>query len=136
MKRIIQEISAGAIIFGKKEGLEFLLFKNRLEDWEFPKGHLQFPNIEESAIIEVLEETGFDNINFIQGFHEKIFYVKEFDQEIAQKTVHFFLAEKDSKVKLSKEHSEYNWFKEEEALEVLFPEQKKLLKKVVKFVQQ
>src|SRR3989338_8975084 len=107
MKRRIKDISAGAVIFRRRNNLEFLLLKNRFDEWELAKGHLQDKDIRKSAVIEVLEETGFDSVEFIDGFFEKIFYIKEFDKEIADKTIYFFLVEKDDKIRLSKEHSQY-----------------------------
>jgi 8-oxo-dGTP pyrophosphatase MutT (NUDIX family) len=135
MKPIIKEISAGAVIFRRREDLEFLLLKNRFNEWELSKGHLQDKNIKKSAIIEILEETGFDPINFIEGFFETISYVKEFDKEIADKKIYFFLMEKDDPVKLSKEHSDYCWKNLEESCSVIFfNEQKDLLKKASDFI--
>ena len=107
MKRKIKDISAGAVIFRRRKNLEFLLLKNRFNKWELTKRHLQGKDIKESAVIEVLEETGFDSVEFINGFFEKVSYVKEFDKEIAEKTIYFFLGEKDERIKLSKEHSDY-----------------------------
>ena len=135
MKKTIKEISAGAVIFRKKGDLEFLLLKNRFNEWEFPKGHLQENNIRKSAVIEISEETGFDSIKFIDGFFEKISYVKEFDKEIADKTIYFFLVEKDDNIKLSEEHSEYCWKDLEESCSLIsFDEQKELLEKAAEFV--
>ncbi|MEW5897317.1 MAG: NUDIX domain-containing protein [Nanoarchaeota archaeon] len=135
MKIRIKDISAGAVIFRRRENLEFLLLKNRFNEWELVKGHLQDKDIRKSAIIEVLEETGFDLVEFIDGFFEKIFYVKEFNKEIADKTIYFFLVEKDDRINLSKEHSEYCWKDLEESSSlVLFDEQKKLLEKAADFI--
>ena len=135
MKRRLQDISAGAVVFRKRNNLEFLLLKNRFGEWELPKGHLQDEDIKRSAGVEVLEETGFDSVEFIDGFFEKIVYVKEFDREIADKTIYFFLAEKDGKIKLSKEHSEYCWKNLTKSCSLIFyNEQKSLLKKASNFI--
>ena len=135
MNRRIKDISAGAVIFRRRNNLEFLLLKNRFNEWELAKGHLQDKDIRTSAIIEVLEETGFDSVKFIDGFFEKISYVKEFDKEIVDKTIYFFLVEKDDKIKLSKEHSEYCWNGLEESCSlVVFNEQKELLEKAFDFI--
>ena len=135
MKRTIKDISAGAVIFRRRKNLEFLLLKNRFDEWELAKGHLQDKDIRKSAFIEVLEETGFDSVQFMDGFFEKIFYVKEFDKEIVDKNVYFFLTEKDDKVNLSKEHSEYCWKSlDKSCILIFFPEQKELLKKAIEFI--
>ena len=76
MKRRIKDISAGAVIFRRRNNLEFLLLKNRFDEWELAKGHLQDKDIRKSAVIEVLEETGFDSVEFIDGFFEKIITYK------------------------------------------------------------
>lgn len=135
MKRKIKEISAGAVIFRKRKDLEFLLLKNRFNEWELAKGHLQDKSIEKSARIEIFEETGFDSVKFIDGFFEKISYIKEFDHEIADKTIYFFLVEKDKAIKLSKEHSDYCWKNLEESRSLIwFDEQKELLQKTAHFI--
>lgn len=135
MKRRIKDISVGAVIFRRRKNLEFLLLKNRFNEWELAKGHLQDKDLRKSAFIEVLEETGFDSVEFIEGFFEKVSYVKEFDSEIADKTIYFFLAEKDDKIKLSKEHSEYCWKDLAwSCSHLLFDEQKELLKKTFRFI--
>ena len=135
MKRRIKDISAGAVIFRRRKNVEVLLLKNRFEEWELAKGHLQDKDIKKSAFIEVLEETGFDSVDFIEGFFEKVSYVKEFESEIADKSICFFLVEKDDKIKLSKEHSEYCWKNLEESCSLLlFDEQKKLFEKTSNFI--
>ncbi|MBU0470729.1 MAG: NUDIX domain-containing protein [Nanoarchaeota archaeon] len=135
MKRRISDISAGAVIFRRRNNLEFLLLKNRFDEWELAKGHLQDKDIRKSALIEVLEETGFDAVEFIDGFFEKISYVKEFDKEIADKTIYFFLVEKDDEIKLSKEHSEFCWKDLGYSCSlIVFDEQKALLEKATSFI--
>ncbi len=135
MKRTIKDLSAGAVIFRRRQNIEFLLLKNRFNEWELAKGHLQDKDIRKSALIEVLEETGFDSIEFIDGFFERISYIKEFDREIVEKTIYFFLVEKNDNIKLSEEHSDYCW----ESLEgccllIGFEEQTELLRRTVKFI--
>lgn len=135
MKRRIKDISAGAVIFRRRDTPEFLLLKNRFDEWELSKGHLQDKDIRKSAVIEVLEETGFDSVEFIDGFFEKISYVKEFNKEIADKTIYFFLVEKDDKIMLSKEHSEYCWKDLEGCCSlIIFDDQKELLGKAASFI--
>ena len=135
MKRRIKDISVGAVIFRRRRSLEFLLLKNRFNEWELAKGHLQNESVRKSALIEILEETGFDSVQFIEGFFEKIFYVKEFDNEIVDKTICFYLVEKDDKVKISKEHSDFCWKNLKESCSLfLFNEQKKLLEKAEGFI--
>lgn len=135
MKPTVNDISVGAIIFRRRDSLEFLLLKNKANKWEFSKGHLQVPDFKESAIIEVKEETGFDSVEFFDGFFEKVSYIKEFPKEIANKSVYFFLMEKDDKITLSPEHSEYCWKNLEECCSLMeFDNQRGLLKKASEFV--
>ena len=135
MKRRIRDISAGAVIFRRRENLEFLLLKNRFDDWEFAKGHLQDKDLQKSALIEIREETGFNSVEFMDGFLEKISYVKEFETEIVDKKVYFFLVEKDDAVRLSQEHLIYCWKDLEESCSFLkFAEQKELLEKASNFI--
>lgn len=135
MKQTIKDISAGAVIFRRRKNLEFLLLKNRFQEWEPAKGHLQDKDLKRSALMEVLEETGFYSVQFIDGFLERITYTKEFPEVIANKVIYFFLAEKDDQIKLSKEHSAYCWKNIEDSCSLLkFTEQKELLGKALRFI--
>lgn len=121
MKRIIGEISSGAIIYRKIKGkTEYLLLRNRLGEWEFPKGHLENKeDLHEGAKREVSEELGITSIKLDTDFHHYYQYVREFPSEISYKTVHLFIAHIDSDINLSSEHNDFKWLCFDEALKLL-----------------
>ena len=139
------EKSAGAVIFRREKGEIFYLllhypaFSHRAEEsyWDFPKGHIEKgENLEETVRREVKEETGLEGIRFIKGFKETIRYFFRFEGKNILKFVTFFLAETETKeIKISFEHSGYQWLAYEKALEQLkFKNAKEILKKADKFL--
>lgn len=130
------EKSAGAIVFRKDENKIFYLLLNYGNHWDFPKGNIeQGENEQETAKREIKEETGL-NVEFINGFREKIgyFYVRDGDR--ISKTVIYFLAEaKSEDIRLSFEHKGFKWLKFEEALNLTtFNNSKNILEKANNFL--
>ena len=138
------EKSAGAIIFRKEKGnIYYLLLhypsssKADRDYWDFPKGHIEKGEKEiETAKREVKEETGIDDLKFVEGFKEWFRYFFKFKGETIFKIVTFYLAEtKTKKIKLSFEHIGYKWLKYEKAIEQLtFDNAKEVLKKANQFL--
>jgi len=72
-----KEFSAGAVIFKKENNaiLFLAVYSNRNKIWGFPKGHLERGETEKDAAArEIKEETGLENLHFIDGFREEIVY--------------------------------------------------------------
>jgi len=72
-----KEISCGAIIFRKnnKEMQFLLIYSKRNNAWGFPKGHIEPGESEkEAALREIKEETGIDDLAFVEGFREEDIY--------------------------------------------------------------
>ena len=140
------EKSAGAIVFRRENGKIYYLLlhypaseKGFKDYWGFPKGHIEKgENPEETARREIEEETGLKDIKFIDGFKEWIKYFFKREGKNVFKIVTFFLAETSQKeVKLSFEHSGYEWLTFDEALERLtFRNSKEILKKANKFLRE
>jgi len=114
-----KEFSAGAVIF-KREGNEILflvVYSARNKAWGFPKGHLDLGETEKKAAVrEIKEETGLDNLQFIDGFSEKAAYETiskrpPFKGEKIEKYVTYFLCEaKDQDVAVDgREISDYRF---------------------------
>jgi len=122
MKNSVKERSAGAVVF-RRDGSKifYLLLLYKAKHWDFPKGHVEKGEGDgDAAIREIEEETGIKNPKIIEGFREEIKYSFRGSylgkKKLINKTVIFFLAEtKTSKIKISFEHSGFDWLVFEEA---------------------
>jgi len=138
------EKSAGAVIFRRDKGKTYYLLlhyptgsRTAKDYWDFPKGHIE--KGEKSAATarrEVGEETGLIDIKFIKGFKKWIKYSFRDKGKIIFKTVTFYLIEtKNKNVKISFEHSGYQWLLYQKALEQLtFKNAKEILEKANDFI--
>jgi len=91
---------------------------------------------EQTAAREIKEETGIEDIEFVDEFRETINYFYKKGEETIYKEVVFFLAQSASdKVTLSKEHIGYAWVSYEHAFKKLtFNNSKELLRKANQFL--
>ena len=132
------EKSAGAVIFRKEnKKIYYLLLHYQAGHWDFPKGIIEKgEKIEETAKREIREETGIEDIKFVEGFKNWIKYFFRVKGKNIFKIVTFLLAEtKEKKVKISWEHIGYKWLPYEEALSQLtFKNAKEILKKANYFL--
>ncbi|NCQ51619.1 NUDIX domain-containing protein [archaeon] len=112
--------SSGVIIINKSEGQNKVLLMKSYNFWDFPKGGIEGnENKLETAIREVIEETGIDDLQFNWG---KTYYETEsFGKN--RKIVFYFIAE-TTKTKVVMgispllglpEHDEYKWVTFDEA---------------------
>ena len=133
-----KEKSCGAIIFKRhKDGIKYLLLHYEAGHWDFPKGNQEKNEKEEqTALREIKEETGIEDIEFADGFRETINYFYKRGEETIFKEVVFFLAQSAAEeVTLSKEHIGYAWMGYEHASKKLtFNNAKELLKKADSFL--
>ncbi len=118
------EESAGAVIF-YLEGKEpkFLLLKYPTY-WGFAKGLIESgENVEQTAVREVEEETGFKGLKMIPGFTFMQEWFYKFNDELIKKKATFFLAQVDKKqaseVKLSSEHEAFEWLSYDQAIKIM-----------------
>jgi len=109
---MIEETSAGIVLF-RKEKLKklFLLLHYPSGHWDFVKGKMEEgESTHQTAIRETKEETGITDITFLENFEEWIEYNFQYQGELVNKKVVFFLAEtKTEEVKISHEHQNYAW---------------------------
>lgn len=128
-----KEKSCGAVVFRRqKNQIKYLVLHYTAGHWDFPKGNQEKNEKEEqTASREIREETGIEDIEFIDNFKETVNYYYKVEQETIFKEVTFFLAQSATEeVKLSTEHIGYAWLSYENALKKLtFNTSKELLEK-------
>ena len=133
-----QEKSCGAVVFTKhKDGIKYLLLHYEAGHWDFPKGNQEKNEKEEqTALREIKEETGIDDVEMVDNFREIIKYFYKKGEETVYKEVVFFLAKSATEhVELSKEHIGYAWVSYEHAMKKLtYNNAKELLEKAEKFL--
>jgi 8-oxo-dGTP pyrophosphatase MutT (NUDIX family) len=131
-----KERSAGVVVCMEKPGgNQFLLLNYPTGHWDFVKGKIeQGETLHQTAVRETKEETGISDLEFVEGFEEKINYNFQFEGELIQKEVVFFLAKtKTHTVNVSHEHLDYTWLDYENALEkVTYQNAKNILSKANK----
>ncbi|MGI0090878.1 MAG: bis(5'-nucleosyl)-tetraphosphatase [Nitrososphaerales archaeon] len=118
---MIEEISAGAVIFhdNPTKGIrEYLVLHYPAGHWDFPKGAVEKGETEEQAAKrEIFEETGLKVDTFISNFRKPIDYHYRRQDGLAHKRVIFFFAKSsENKIRISFEHSGYDWLNFEQSL--------------------
>ena len=134
------ERSSGAVIFSidKDSGAEFLLLHHTSGHWDFPKGNIESGEDEKQAARrEILEETGIQDVNFLEGFREKIEYRYKRGEKLIHKEVIFYLLRTNTKkITLSNEHIAYVWNKYDSAIKKLtYKNTKNVLTEAKKFLE-
>ncbi len=130
---MIEETSSGVVLFRKEnEKILFLLLHYPSGHWDFVKGKMESgesPRV--TAIRETKEETGIIDVKFLDYFEEWIQYNFQFEGELVQKKVVFFLGETKTKdIKISHEHLNYTWMDYSTAMEkITFDNAKTVLSK-------
>ena len=117
---MIEETSAGIVLFRKEnEKNMFLLLHYPSGHWDFVKGKMEKgESTHETATRETQEETGITDIKYLENFEEWIEYNFQYQGELVQKKVVFFLAEtKTEEIKISHEHSGFIWTDYNSAME-------------------
>jgi len=127
------ERSAGIILYRESAMKKFfLLLHYPSGHWDFVKGRIEKNEDEKQAAIrETQEETGITDVEFIDGFEEKIHYTYQFFGKIVQKEVVFFLGKtKTEEIKLSDEHLDHIWLEFDDAFsKTTYQNAKSLLQK-------
>ena len=129
---MIEERSAGVILFNKTDGIQFLILKYPSGHWDFVKGNIEEGEKEKETVRrELFEETGISNLEIHQGFNEKVEYNYYKKNNKVHKIVSYYLAETNQKeVKLSYEHLDYKWSDYEDLMKsITFENSREILKK-------
>jgi 8-oxo-dGTP pyrophosphatase MutT (NUDIX family) len=137
---MIEETSSGVVLFRKEnEKILFLLLHYPSGHWDFVKGKMEKgESTHQTAIRETKEETGINDVEFLDNFEEWIQYNFQFEGELVNKKVVFFLGETKTKdVKISHEHLNYTWMDYTTAMEkTTFDNAKTVLSKSYKLLSQ
>ncbi len=133
---MIEERSAGAVIFSETPGgMIFLLLNYPSGHWDFVKGNIEErETLRQTVVREIMEETGISDVEFVNGFEDKIEYHYQREGSIVHKEVVFFLAKtKTTDVKISHEHLGFVWLSFNDALKKLtYKNARNILQKVKK----
>ena len=134
---MIEERSAGVVLFSKAEGIQFLILKYPSGHWDFVKGNIEEGEKEEETVKrELFEETGINSLQIHQGFNEKVEYNYYKKNNKVHKIVSYYLAETDQKeIKLSFEHLDYKWSDYEDLMKLItFENSREILNKGNKLI--
>lgn len=136
----MKETSAGAIIFRTENAKpKYLLLQYGAGHWDFVKGHIEGKEKEEETLRrEAAEEAGLKDLQIIKGFRKTINYFYRKEGETIAKEVIFLLAEtKTIEIKISFEHTGYEWLEFGPAMKrVTFSSSKDILKKADRFLKE
>jgi len=119
---LIEERSAGAVVYHQGEGAQYLLLLYPASHWDFPKGNVEAGEDDVDTVKrEVEEETGIRDILLDKGFKSSVeYYYHRAGEGMVHKRVNFYLAHTETReVRLSHEHRDFAWFPLEEALKRL-----------------
>ena len=129
---MIEERSAGVILFNKTDGIQFLILKYPSGHWDFVKGNIEEGEKEKETVKrELFEETGINSLQIHRGFNEKVEYNYYKKNRKVHKIVSYYLAETDQKeIKLSDEHLDSKWSDYEDLMKLItFENSREILKK-------
>ena len=133
---MIEERSAGAVLFNETDsGKIFLLLNYPSGHWDFVKGNIEDKEtLQQTVVREIREETGITDVEFIDGFEDKIEYHYQRDKNLVHKEVIFFLVKtKTIDVKISHEHLGFVWLSFDDAIKKLtYKNAKNIMDKIKK----
>lgn len=123
---MLREKSCGIVPFREADGeILYLVISSAVtkrEHWEFPKGGVEEGEREiETALRELWEETGVQNVRVLPGYREPIRYIYRRPEGLVSKQVVYFIARvADPRVKLREEEAkDYRWANYEESRKLL-----------------
>ena len=131
-----EEVSAGVILFNELDR-KFLLLNYPSKHWDFVKGKMEKGETShETALRETKEETGINDVEFLDGFEQEIEYYFRADNQDIHKKVIFFLGKTQTQdIILSHEHLDFIWLDYDNALnKITYKNAKNLLRKSKEFL--
>ena len=134
----MEETSAGAVIFRENNNSRtYLLLHYPSGHWDFVKGKMEEgESSHETVIREAQEETGIEDLEFINGLEEEIKYDFQFEGELIHKKVIFYLAKtKTEEITISHEHQDFLWLNYEDSMKkITYDNARSILSKAEKLL--
>ena len=115
----MEETSAGTVIFRESDNSRlYLLLHYPSGHWDFVKGKMEEGESPHQTVVrEAQEETGIEDLEFVNGLEEEIRYDFQFEGELIHKKVIFYLAKtKTEKITISHEHQDFLWLNFEDSI--------------------
>lgn len=118
---MVDERSAGAVVFIADGEPEYLLLNYTAGHWDFPKGNIEAGETEKQAAIrEIREETGITDVEFLEGFRQIISYRYRKGRRVVLKEVVLFLGRTKTRgITISHEHIGFAWKNYDDAMKQL-----------------
>ena len=134
----MEETSAGAVICRESNNSRlYLLLNYPSGHWDFVKGKMEEgESPHETVIREAQEETGIEDLEFIDGLEEEIKYDFQFEGELIHKKVIFYLAKtKTEEITISHEHQDFLWLNYEDSMKkITYDNARSILSKAEKLL--
>ena len=135
-----KEKSVGCVLFRfENNEPKFLLLHYKAGHWGFPKGHVEAGETEKETLLrELREETSLTDVQIVPGFKQQTSYFFKGRDGTTFKEVVFYLLESNTgRVRLSHEHTGFQWLPFEKAVKKLsFKNTKNVLSRARDFLQQ
>jgi ADP-ribose pyrophosphatase YjhB (NUDIX family) len=122
IQEIVREPTAGGVVFrrNKKDKIEILLIQDAKDRWTIPKGHIEEgENAQQTAVREVAEEAGLDNVEVIGWLGKIHFRYRRINTLVMMTTQIYLMRAKGDTNKIKKEEwmNGIKWFEFHEALD-------------------
>jgi 8-oxo-dGTP pyrophosphatase MutT (NUDIX family) len=133
---MIEKISAGGVLYNPKNKKYYLIISLLKNEWNLPKGGVETgETLEQTALRELYEETGFKSLEFFvkDPIYTSKYIFEEKGQEYSKSVIYFLFTTLEETSAHTKEMDQENlsgaWFSYEEAIKkASFEDSKKGLK--------
>lgn len=121
---MIEKISAGGVLYSPKTNKFYLIHNFVKNEWKLPKGGVEAgETLEQTALRELYEETGFKNLEILnpEPIYTSKYVFEEKGLEISKTVVYFLIIthdlESEHTIQMDQENLKGDWLTFEDALE-------------------